>query len=196
MVIICKHWQCDGKERNNGSTHIGVAKPWCAAVESKTNYPRFFNVRNNYNYDEKLNWTDKQRYFCNKLCYLLSIAIDLSWLTIKRECVNVQWSIVITIEFRTQKIKDFLKWPDNTIIADFFPCAYLCSQSGVTRDPYNKWPGVVLANQEWLFSQPCTMGFSDRSEKSNSAWQRKVHWLSLIEHATSTNHDSGFYHEV
>ena len=23
-----------------------------------------------YNYDEKLNWTDKQRYFCNKLSQL------------------------------------------------------------------------------------------------------------------------------
>ena len=32
-------------EKNNDSTHIGVAKPWCAAVESKTNYPRLFNVR-------------------------------------------------------------------------------------------------------------------------------------------------------
>ena len=44
MVIIGKRWQMWWK-RNNASTYIGVAKPWCAAVESKTNYPRFFNVR-------------------------------------------------------------------------------------------------------------------------------------------------------
>ena len=27
----------------------------------------------------------------------------------------------------------------------------------------HKWPGIALANQEGLFSQSCTMGFSDRS---------------------------------
>ena len=31
---------------------------------------------------------------------------------------------------------------DNTIIADFFPCAYLCGQSGVTRDPYLAWRSI------------------------------------------------------
>ena len=35
-----------------------------------------------------------------------------------------------------------LKCPDNTIIADFFPCAYLCGQSGVTRDPYMAWRSI------------------------------------------------------
>ena len=32
---------------------------------------------NNYNYDEKINWTDKQRYFCNKLSQLRSIKIAI-----------------------------------------------------------------------------------------------------------------------
>ena len=38
----------------------------------KQTIPGFFLCRG-YNYDEKLNWTDKQRYFCNKLSQLKSI---------------------------------------------------------------------------------------------------------------------------
>ena len=31
----------------------------------------------NYDYDETINWTDKQRYFCNKLYRLKSIKIAI-----------------------------------------------------------------------------------------------------------------------
>ena len=106
---------------------------------------------------------------------------------------------MITLKFRTQNIQDLtvyiivkvLKCPENTIIGEFFSCAQWCGLSGVTRDPHME--GTVLANQEQLFSQPCTMGFTDRSTKSHSVWHRNIHWLSLIEHAKSTNHDSGLY---
>ena len=59
----------------------------------------------------------------------------------------LQWS-PYNLELRTSKISqnikaiNVLKCPDNTIIADFFPCAYVCGQSGVTRDPYMVWCSI------------------------------------------------------
>ena len=40
--------------------------------------------------------------------------------------------------------------------------------------------GIVLANQERLFSQPCTMVFSDRSAKSNSGWKNILETLFTL----------------
>ena len=37
---------------------------------------------------------------------------------------------------------NILKCPDNTIIADFSPCAYFYNPSGVTRDPYMAWRSI------------------------------------------------------
>ena len=62
----------------------------------------------------------------------------------------------------------FLKCPDNTSIADFFLCAYLCGQSGVTRDPYMAWCSISQSGVI-ILSAMHYVGFSDRSEKSNSA---------------------------
>ena len=51
----------------------------------------------------------------------------------------------------------FLKCPDNTIIADFVPCAYLCGHSGVAREPYMAWRSISQSRSDYSL-KPCTMG--------------------------------------
>ena len=109
------------------------------------NYPRFFKCQG-YNYDEKLNWTEKQRHFCNKLSQLKSTKIAIGDNT-QPNGNMLMYSDHLTIyhctSLYTSEHQRFyqihskcFKCPDNTIIGDFFSCAHFYGQSGVTRDPH------------------------------------------------------------